>query len=267
MPSLNVGQISLTRVVDSSVRLDPAKIYDRMSPVDWSRHGLLDDDGFLPLTFGGYVIRTANRVVLVDAGVGPHDVAGQNATMPGGSMLENLRASGITPDEITDVVFTHLHVDHVGWGAVGDRIIFPNATYRCHRADWDYFTNGGAMGAPQKLAVMARVMKFWSSDTTLAPGLDIVTTPGHTPGSSIIVLSDGDARGVLLGDVVHCPAELAEDEWQTIGDVDPEMARRTATALAREYEGADIAIGAAHFDDLRFGRLLVGERRRKWVYA
>jgi glyoxylase-like metal-dependent hydrolase (beta-lactamase superfamily II) len=100
----------------------------------------------------------------------------------------------------------------------------------------------------------------------LAPGIDVVDAPGHTPGSSIVVLSDGGQRGVLLGDVVHCPAELVEDEWQTIGDVDPELARRTATELAREYEGGDVAVGAAHFSDLRFGRLLTGKGRRMWVF-
>ncbi|BBY38151.1 MBL fold hydrolase [Mycobacterium mantenii] len=265
---ITIGQISVTPVVDSVVHLKPTKAYGTTSVVDWSRHAaLLDDEGFLRLTLGGYVVRSGDRVILIDAGVGPEDRVGKNATMPGGTMLDNLTASGTTPDEITDVVFTHLHLDHVGWGAVGDRLVFPNATYRCHQADWDYFTNGGVMGAPEKLAVMAPVMQCWASDTTLAPGLDVVTTPGHTPGSSIVVLSDGDERCVLLGDVVHCPAELVEEEWETIGDVDPVLARRTATALAREYEGKDVAIGAAHFSGLQFGRLLAGKRQRRWVFT
>ncbi len=268
MTSVDIGAISVTPVVDSVVRLVPTEAYQKTSAVDWSRHAaLLDDDGLLRLALGGYVVRSGNRVILVDAGVGPHDRPGKNATMPGGRMLNNLQASGTAPEEITDVVFTHLHVDHVGWAAVDDVIIFPNATYRCHQADWDYFTNGGAMGAPEKLAVVAPVMECWSRSTTLAPGLDVVEAPGHTPGSSIVVLSDGDERCVLLGDVVHCPAELADDEWETIGDVDPALARRTATALAREYEGGEITIGAAHFRDLRFGRLLVGERQRRWVFT
>ncbi|MBI2694600.1 MBL fold metallo-hydrolase [Mycobacterium nebraskense] len=268
MTSVDIGAISVTPVVDSVVRVVPTQAYEKTSPVDWSRHNaLLDDDGLLRLTLGGYVVRSADRVILVDAGVGPDDRPGKNATMPGGKMLHNLQASGIAAEDVTDVIFTHLHIDHVGWGAVGEQVIFPNATYRCHQADWDYFTNGGAMGAPEKMAVMAPVMECWSSSTTLAPGLDVVGAPGHTPGSSIVVLSDGDKRCVLLGDVVHCPAELAEDEWETIGDVDPALARRTATQLAKEYEGSDIPIGAAHFSDLRFGRLLVGERRRRWVFA
>jgi hypothetical protein len=49
--------------------------------------------------------------------------------------------------------------------------------------------------------------------------------------------------------------------------VDPALTRRTATALAKEYEGSNIPIGGVHFSDLRFGRLLTGERRRRWVYT
>lgn len=265
---ITIGEISVTPVMDSVVRFDPAKSYTAMSAGDWERHAaLLDPEGFLLFALGGYVVRTADRVILIDAGVGPDDRVGKTATMPGGRLVDNLRASGSTPEEITDVIFTHLHLDHIGWGAVGEDITFPNAQYRCHQADWDHFTDGGAMTDPDKLAVMAPVMKCWSGQTTLAPGLDVVDAPGHTPGSSIVVLSDGTARGVLLGDVVHCPAELAEDDWETIGDVDPVLARQTATQLAREYEGSDVAIGAAHFPDLRFGRLLLGEGRRQWVFA
>lgn len=265
---ITIGRISVTPVVDSVARLVPTQAYLATSSVDWSRHaGLLDDEGFLRLTLGGYLVRVDDRVILIDAGVGPHDVPGKYATMPGGKMLDNLQALGTAPAEITDVVFTHLHLDHVGWGAVDDRIVFGNATYRCHAADWEYFSNGGVMGAPEKLAVMAPAVECWRGTTTLAPGLDVIEAPGHTPGSSIVVLSDGDERCVLLGDVVHCPAELVEEEWQTIGDVDPALARRTATALAREYEGSDVMVGAAHFSDLRFGRLLVGERQRRWVFT
>jgi glyoxylase-like metal-dependent hydrolase (beta-lactamase superfamily II) len=263
---IKIGSISITPVVDSVVRLVPTEAYETTSDVDWSRHSaLLDEEGYLRLTLGGYVVRTGDRVILVDAGVGPDDRPGKKATMPGGSMLDNLRETGTTPEEITDVVFTHLHLDHIGWGAVDGEIVFANATYRCHQADWEYFADGGAMSDPDKLDVMAPVMAYWSSDTTLAPGLDVVAAPGHTPGSSIVVLSDAGERCVLLGDVVHCPAELLDEEWETIGDVDPVLARRTATALAREYEGDDIALGAAHFSDLRFGRLLMGEQQRKWV--
>ncbi len=56
-----------------------------------------------------------------------------------------------------------------------------------------------------------------------------MTAPGHTPGSTIMVLSSGTARALLLGDVVHCPIELINDEWARLGDVDPELANARAT--------------------------------------
>ena len=80
-----------------------------------------------------------------------------------------------------------------------------------------------------------------------------------------MVVSSGADRALLLGDAVHCPVELLDDEWATIGDVDPDLATRTRIALAKELEGSDIPVAAAHFPGLQFGRLLSGEGRRRWV--
>jgi hypothetical protein len=70
---------------------------------------------------------------------------------------------------------------------------------------------------------------------------------------------------MLLGDVVHCPVELIDEEWAGVGDMDPDLARRTRNALARELEGTRTPVAAAHFPGLVFGRLLSGEGRRQWV--
>jgi hypothetical protein len=70
---------------------------------------------------------------------------------------------------------------------------------------------------------------------------------------------------MLLGDVVHCPIELVDDEWAGMSDVDPKLARRTRIALARELEGTDVPAAGAHFAGMQFGRLLAGEGQRRWV--
>ena len=72
---------------------------------------------------------------------------------------------------------------------------------------------------------------------------------------------------MLLGDVVHCPAELLSDDWEMIGDVDKQLAQRTREALARELEGSDIPAAATHFPGLKFGRLLTAEGRRQWTFG
>ena len=93
-----------------------------------------------------------------------------------------------------------------------------------------------------------------------------MTAPGHTPGSTIVVLSSGDARALLLGDVVHCPVELLDDEWAGVGDVDPALAQRTRVALAQELEGSSTPVAAAHFPGMQFGRLLGAQGTRRWVF-
>ena len=72
---------------------------------------------------------------------------------------------------------------------------------------------------------------------------------------------------MLLGDVVHCPVELLDDEWAGIGDVDPELAKRTRLALVRELEGTDVPMAGAHFPEMQFGRLLAGQGKRSWVIS
>lgn len=271
-----VGRLSLTPIIDAVNRRPPTVPYFETSEDQWAGHAeFLDDDGMLSLPLSAYLLHAGDRVVLVDAGVGPHgwEFPEVGASFPGGHLLESLRAVGVVPSDVTDVVFTHLHFDHIGWAAVDGQPVFPNADLRCHRRDWEFFVEGGGEGTlggslvASYLAPVIDRFVTWDAACTLFPGVDVADAPGHTPGSSIVVLSSGDSRAVLLGDAVHCPVELVEEEWQTIGDVDPALARRTATRLARELEGGDALVGAAHFKDLQLGRLLVGEGRRQWNVA
>jgi glyoxylase-like metal-dependent hydrolase (beta-lactamase superfamily II) len=102
-------------------------------------------------------------------------------------------------------------------------------------------------------------------DTTVAPGVTAVQTPGHTPGHLCVVVSSAGQRALLLGDAVTCPVQLDEPTWHSIGDVDPELANRTRERLWRELEGEDVTGTGAHFPELRFGRVLKGNGKRWWT--
>jgi hypothetical protein len=81
----------------------------------------------------------------------------------------------------------------------------------------------------------------------------------------VIVASSGTDRAVMLGDVVHCPVQLVDDEWDALFDVDAALAARTRAALSRELEGSGALIAAAHFPGLQFGRLLRASGARRWL--
>jgi glyoxylase-like metal-dependent hydrolase (beta-lactamase superfamily II) len=279
---MKVGEIDVLPVIDGSARMEPTTAFTGTTEEDWAPHrGLLDENGMVDITLGGFLVRSGDRVAIIDAGVGQHSPL---PLLQGGAFLESLAAHGVAPEEVTDVIFTHLHFDHIGWASRDGVPVFANATYRCDARDWEYFVAPppelaaqpidqanpvAALVAPGSgrpwLEPVAHRVEAWDGDAALLPGVDVLLAPGHTPGSGVMVVSSGTARAVLLGDVAHCPVELLDDEWAGLGDVDPELARRTRVALMREYEGQDVPITASHFPGLQFGRVLAGQGRRLWV--
>ncbi|HEV3365760.1 MAG TPA: MBL fold metallo-hydrolase, partial [Acidimicrobiia bacterium] len=167
--------------------------------------------------------------------------------------------------DVTDVLFTHLHIDHVGWASVGGVPQFPNATLWCSTADLDHFvTRRNDPPSYQRLDPCHHQLETFE-DSRAPSAISFVAAPGHTPGSTIIVISGPAERAVLLGDVVHSPVQLLEPEWNTIWDVDPTLARRTRQRVVAELDDEPSpALGAGHFPELRFGRLLVRDGRRHW---
>jgi glyoxylase-like metal-dependent hydrolase (beta-lactamase superfamily II) len=265
---MRVGELDILPVIDGSARFPASAAFMQAGrkgsdEADWAPHRqFLSEDGKLELALGGFLIRNGDRTILVDTGAGTIN----DATFKAGQLLDSLAAYGVTPDDVTDVVFTHLHFDHVGWATQQGDIVFRNATFRCDQRDWDHFV-GPDPRATKKLSPITDRLDAWSSDGGILPGLDAMSAPGHTPGSTIIVVSSGTERALLLGDVVHCPVELLDDEWGGMGDVDPALANRTRVALARELEGTDVPVAAAHFPGLQFGRVLLAEGQRQWLIS
>lgn len=261
---MKVGSIEILPVFDGIGREVASEVLYRPGVSDaWSCHSEhLDAEGVLNLPLGGFLVRTGERVVLVDAGVGGID----NGKYSGGGFLDSLRGHGVAPEDVTDVVFTHLHFDHVGWATRKGTVVFPNATYRVHTADWAHFVESpeAEPGAVRKLGPLSDRLETFDADTSIAPGLDTRHTPGHTPGSTVYVVSDGGERALLLGDVVHSVVELAERDWEAVFDVDPVAARAARNALADEVaDTTDLVVGA-HFPGLEFGRVVTTSGARRF---
>ena len=114
----------------------------------------------------------------------------------------------------------------------------------------------------------SRSWRCSAPECTLAPGLDARPAPGHTPGSTVYVLSSGTQRALLLGDVAHSPVELIEPGWEFAFDVDRAAARavRDADHRRSSLDSQDLA-AAAHFGEPYFGRLVRAEATgREWIF-
>ncbi|WP_031071533.1 MBL fold metallo-hydrolase [Streptomyces sp. NRRL WC-3742] len=262
---MKIGDIEVLAIADGVGTEVAAEILTRPGVDDpWSCHEHhRRPDGSLDLPLGGFLVRTGERTVLVDAGVGPFD----DGRYRGGGLLDSLVAHGVTPEEVTDVVFTHLHFDHIGWATVEGKPVFPRATYRAHEADWEHFVTG-ATAVPEasaKLTPLGDQLALFEADFTVAPGLDALHVPGHTPGTTVFVASSGGRRALLLGDVAHSVVQFGERDWQVVWDVDPAAASAARNRIADEAADTEDLLVAAHFPGMRFGRVLAADGNRRFV--
>ena len=256
---MQVGDIEIIPMSDGPGKLPSAY----MTNSDWSAHkDLLDEDGNFDIQIGCFLVRTKDKTVLVDAGLGPLEFG----PFKGGQLPGKLAEAGVKPEDIDMVLLTHLHMDHVGWVIQNGAPYFPNATVRFGEKDLDQFVRTEKpdfVAAPMVDALEARGMiDPITGDGEVLPGISTLHAPGHTLGHLCVVVSSGDQRAFLLGDAVGCPVQIEESEWGAMSDVDPKLAQRTRETLFRELEATQDFMTAAHFPELQFGRVLLGEGKR-----
>ncbi|SFW86292.1 MBL fold metallo-hydrolase [Amycolatopsis australiensis] len=263
---VRMGDTTVTYLPDGEARIVPAAAFPGTTPDQWS--GFLDGDGRLTFSAGSFLIRTPATAVLVDLGLGAVDfeVPGVGRYR-GGALLAGLAAEGLRPADIDVVVFTHLHWDHVGWTGTADGdLTFPAARYVAHAAEWAHWTSSDSPAGPDRAAVqqpLADRIEFVRDGEDLAPGIRVLATPGHTPGHlSVLVTAPGGTGQVLvLGDVLHSPAQVAHPERAFRSHHDPAAADRARGRLLAQAHGTDAVLAAGHFAPAVFGRI----RDRTWL--
>ncbi|MEJ7585385.1 MAG: MBL fold metallo-hydrolase [Acidimicrobiales bacterium] len=201
-----VGDIDVIPLSDGECLMPPGYFPN----ADWSAHqALLDADGIMRLPIGCFLVRTGDRTVLVDAGLGPRDLE----WLVGGKLPAALAAQGVAPADIDIVVCTHLHLDHAGWLVEGGVPSFPNATVRFGAADWQTWVDEAHPKDRIRQAMLLlddqhRLEPIDGDGATIAPGITARAAPGHTLGHHVLVVSSGADRLLLLGGAVTCPVQL-----------------------------------------------------------
>jgi glyoxylase-like metal-dependent hydrolase (beta-lactamase superfamily II) len=283
---VRVGDTTITYLPDGHARLDPAVLFPASQPEGWATHAAyLDPDGRFPVSIGSFLLRTPQRAILVDLGLGAVDFAVPDvATFTGGRLLESLAAEGLHPTDIDTVFFTHLHHDHVGWttdlapapDAAPDRAVtgltFPRARHLVSATEWQHWKGTDELVGPHPTAVqnpLADVIAFVTDGAEIAPGVRVLATPGHTPGHCSLTVSDPTGHDhqkvVVLGDVMHCQVQVTESHWSFLFDHDAQQATRTREHLLDQLEDPDTTIAGGHFAGNVFGRVLPPTARRAWA--
>lgn len=275
LESIDIGDIKVTYLPDGDATLSATTVFPASNDALWEAHReLFDADGRLLLTLGGFLIETGDQKVIVDLGFGdltvPFDAV--DGVFRGGKLLSSLRKAGVQPADVDVVFYTHMHLDHVGWTAQNGTLTFPNARHVVGDGEFEFWQGVSdpdlAGVGPNPDAVLAPLLnriKSVSDGATVAPGVNVLASPGHTPGHCSAVVSSGQSRAIILGDVMHCPLQLSDGDLRIIFDVDPDTAARTRDHIAAELEADSATIGAdGHFPGSAFGRVVQANGRR-WV--
>lgn len=160
------------------------------------------------------LVNTGTGLVLFDTGL---SAEGTGAA---------LAAAGVSPEQITLVVITHMHGDHIGGltGADG-AAFFPNAAYVTGRAEFDHWAGQANEGFDAKVRPLAEKMTFLEDGGTAAPGITAMLAAGHTPGHMVYVVeSDGQRLAITADTANHYVFSLQHPDWEVRFDADKPMA-------------------------------------------
>jgi glyoxylase-like metal-dependent hydrolase (beta-lactamase superfamily II) len=241
--ALTVGDIRITALSDGTVPLD---VHALLRDTTNQKTDALLKAGFLAnpveVSINVFTFKLDGRLFLVDTGSGQMFPAGY-----GGKLLDSLALAGVKPEQVTDILLTHVHSDHMG-GLVHDgQLVFPNATLHVGKPDIDFFLDRSNAAKAHydmhyfdeaiksvKLYVDAGKVQTFNGTETIAPGITATVHPGHTPGSAFFTVDNKGQRIVFIGDIVHQSKVQFPDPKITITyDVDrPQAARVREDAFA-----------------------------------
>jgi glyoxylase-like metal-dependent hydrolase (beta-lactamase superfamily II) len=259
-----VGTATVTALEDGSgtffqprQQAFPAATGDDWRHADEFDPGARTADGQWLLRFRCFAIQPAGGApILVDAGIGPADaLAAAWAPVPG-RLPEELAAAGIAPDEVSTVVLTHLHTDHIGWAVVtgaggGREPFFRNARYVLQQAEYDALARFGPKLPGSLIEPLASTGQLHLVDgaVPLGRGVSTVATPGHTPGHQCVLLDTGEDRLLVGGDLLVHALQLVRPAMPYALEADPDAARDCRIRLLDELGAAGGTLATAHLTD------------------
>jgi len=271
---LTIGQIRITYLPDGYAVFKPTAVFPTSSSEDWQHYQhLLNDDGLLVASIGSHVIQTPDHTILIDTAHGPRHTENDIMTLHGGELLSSLQRAGLELNDVDIVFYTHLHIDHVGWtGRELDgqqTLTFPLARHLVRSAEWRRFDDPTVhrRGVEQALKLLDPCIAFVEDGQSLAPGVVVHATPGHTVGHSALIIASGHQRAIIMGDTFHSPVQFEHPEWTNIFDSDTELAKVTRQHVIAELaKPATYAVGT-HFADTVFGSLASLQDKHLWQPA
>lgn len=270
-----VGDVRVTALSDGTVPLDLPPLLHGITGDQISRQlkqAYLSNP--VETSINAFLLAMEDHIVLVDTGVG-----GLFGPDIGGQLLTSLHAAGYAPEDITDILLSHIHSDHIGGLTRNGHRVFDNATIHVSKQGLQFFMNrrnaqrtGYAMHYfAQAIDILtpyveANQIKTFDSETEILPGITATIHPGHTPGMAFYTLASDGRKITFIGDLIHVASIQFPNPAVTISfDLKPEQAAQSRkTALAR-FAANRTLIAGPHLPFPGVGHVRKVEEGYDWV--
>ncbi len=262
--SLSSGSVRLDTLSDGNLVLPKSLVLGEMPP-NWAE-AILEEYGLTGDTLSPdcnvTLLRDGTQTVLFDLG------AGTDFMPTAGKLSEALDELGVDPVDVTDVVFTHAHPDHL-WGLLDDfgDFWFPEAAYHIGEDEWNYWTDPNtvssidverqsfAVGAANRLAEIADRITLFKDGASVLPGITARATPGHTPGHMSFVAELGTEQIMIVGDaIVNHHIGFERPSWHSGSDQDPGLGAKTRASLLDQLASDQMQLVGFHLPNGGLGR-------------
>ncbi len=258
---LKIGKYNIKVLQTAKFALDGGAMFGIIPKPLWQKTNPTDELNRVALSANCLLLEKDNKKVLVDTGLGnkwdekSRSIYNIEQNVIG--IVESLKQNGITADQITDVILTHLHFDHAGGSTriVDGKIVptFTNATYYIRKKNFDWAMSpserdrGSYIKDNFEPLAKEGVIKLLNDDEDFDDDISLININGHTFGQQLIKISDLSNTILYCGDLLpffshlHLPyimgydlqplvtleekksilAKVADENWQLIFEHDP----------------------------------------------
>jgi glyoxylase-like metal-dependent hydrolase (beta-lactamase superfamily II) len=271
-----VGDVEIARIVevygfeDDISMLLPDATPQYLQQFGWLVPHFATPEGRMIISFQCFVLRSKGRTAMIDTCIGndrkrEFDVFCNMQN----TFLEDLRSAGFPAEQVTDVLCTHLHFDHVGWNTrlVDGKWVptFPQARYLFGRREWQHWTHLRETGGYHHMdhlqdsidpILAAGLEEFIDADFRLTDEISLIATPGHTPGHVSVLIESQGERAVITGDLMHSPVQIAIPATEARFDMDKPLAARTRHDFVQRFSDTGTLVIGTHFPEPTAGLIV-----------
>jgi glyoxylase-like metal-dependent hydrolase (beta-lactamase superfamily II) len=274
---MRIGAAEVRTVLDGTFMLDGGAMFGIVPQAVWRKTDVPDAENRIPLALRCLYIEVDDRRILVDTGIGTKwrgdDVERYGIDHSARDLVRSLEAIGVSREDVTDVVLTHLHFDHAGGttrlGDKGDlEITFPKARHHLQRRNLMHAMRptardrGSYLGENFRALVGRRELCLLDGPTEIAAGVDTILFEGHTVGQQLVRVRDPRPNGKWLlytADIIPTSSHLGA-AFVMGYDLMPDVTAREKTRIVERAEREGGVIAFEH--DPRIAACTIGKDSR-----